>query len=320
MKKKVLILSISLFLVLVISFLFFYSFCLNVQSFPKFDKEGISFIVVNDMGRLGYYEQKPIANLIGKFAEENDIKFVAVAGDPHHYMGVQSVCDPLWMTNFESIYNHPELQIPWNVVLGNHEYRGNTQAILDYTNISRRWNAPARYFLQNEMTKSGEKCLFVYIDTTPLIYKYRKDKEDYPDAYKQNMQSEINWIDSVLTMSNAKWKFVIGHHPVYAYTLKDENECIDMQQSIGDILEKNNVDAYICGHIHSFQHIKPADKKVNYIVNSSASQSRAVKKTEGTIFCSPDPGFSVFSVTSERTSIYFINQKGKTIYEYTINK
>ena len=51
--------------------------------------------------------------------------------------------DPLWMTNYELIYSHPELMIDWFPLLGNHEYRGNTQAVLDYSNISRRWTMPA---------------------------------------------------------------------------------------------------------------------------------------------------------------------------------
>ena len=31
--------------------------------------------------------------------------------------------------------SHPELMIDWFPILGNHEYRGNTQAVLDYTNV-----------------------------------------------------------------------------------------------------------------------------------------------------------------------------------------
>ena len=48
------------------------------------------------------------------------------------------------MTNYELIYSHPELMIDWLPILGNHEYRGNTQAIIDYSNISRRWNMPGK--------------------------------------------------------------------------------------------------------------------------------------------------------------------------------
>lgn len=62
-------------------------------------------------------------------------------GDTHHYPGISSVDDPLWMTNYELVYSHPELQVEWCPVLGNHEYRSNTQTVIDYSGISRRWMA-----------------------------------------------------------------------------------------------------------------------------------------------------------------------------------
>lgn len=91
-----------------------------------------NFYVVNDMGRNGYYDQKPIAEKMGELAEVIGPEFVAAVGDVHHFEGVASVNDPLWMTNYELIYSHPELMLYWFPVLGNHEYNGNTQAVLDY--------------------------------------------------------------------------------------------------------------------------------------------------------------------------------------------
>lgn len=29
--------------------------------------------------------------------------------------------------------------LEWYPILGNHEYRGNTQAVIDYSKVSRRW-------------------------------------------------------------------------------------------------------------------------------------------------------------------------------------
>ena len=64
---------------------------------------------------------------MGELAEDIDIGFIADAEIPI-WNGVQSVHDPLWMTNFETIYDHPELMVEWYAILGNHEYHGNTQA------------------------------------------------------------------------------------------------------------------------------------------------------------------------------------------------
>ena len=292
---------------------------LSVQ-LPEVSDSAVNFIVGSDLGRNGYFEQKTIAQIMGYVAENIDIELVAAAGDVHHYGGVASINDPIWMTNYELIYEHPELMVDWFVVCGNHEYKGNTQAVLDYTHVSRRWNAPAKYYTKVISSEDGSDCLLVFIDTTPLMEKYRNDSLSYPDAHKQDMTVQLQWIDSVLVHATEKWKIVIGHHPVYAETSKEESERTDMQARLAPILEKNKVDVYFCGHIHNFQHIQPSASKVNYVVNSSASRSRKVKSIEGTQFCSSDPGFTICSVDNQTFKFFFINHKGENIYSYTISK
>jgi len=287
----------------------------------KLPENALNFLVANDMGRRGVSEQKNIATLMGKEAEFNMINFIAVAGDPIHDDGVKSTEDSEWKDKFENIYTATSLiNTPWYVVSGNHEYHGSVQAILDYSKLSDRWKAPARYYsIEKSIGETGNKCLFVFIDTAPLIDKYRSGSE-YSDAGKQNIEKQLKWIDSTLVSSKDRWKIVIGHHPVYADTDKAETERTDMQKRVGTILENRKADVYICGHIHNFQHLKPEGKTVNYIVNSSASQSRKVNKTDGTLFCNPNPGFTVCSVTQENFTFSFIDHKGETIYKYILKK
>ncbi len=279
-----------------------------------------NFIVANDLGRNGYFDQKIVAEAMGQVAFEHDIEFVAAAGDIHHFNGVASVNDPLWMTNYELIYTHPDLMIDWYAILGNHEYRGNTQACLDYGKISRRWIMPSRYYTMVKEINDSTTLRLLFIDTAPLITKYRKDSVGYPDAYKQDDKAQLHFIDSVLAVSKETWKVVIGHHPVYAYTEKPESERIDMQNTIDPLLRKYKVDFYFCGHIHSFQHIKKNDSPVEYIVNSSASLSRKVDKIDGTQFCSDLTGFSICSVEYKKFTVNFLNKYGKSIYTYSKTK
>jgi hypothetical protein len=283
---------------------------------PDVSGQAVNFIVASDLGRNGYYEQKPIAALMGYTADNMDIEMIAAAGDVHHFEGVAGVNDPLWMTNYELIYSHPELMIEWNVICGNHEYRGNTQAVLDYTQVSRRWNAPARYYAK----AISDACLLVFVDTTPLMDKYRNDSITYPDACKQDASAQLQWIDSVLNRSTEKWKIVIGHHPVYAETKKEETERADLQARLSPLLERHGVDIYFCGHIHNFQHIRPESSRVHYVVNSSGSLSRPAKAIPGTLFCSGDAGFTICSVAGDSLQFFFINSKGETVYSYTITK
>ena len=298
--------------------LFFFSACQRQAtsrqevSYEQLDSlldDHFNFIVANDLGRNGYYDQKPIAERMGELAENTDIEFVAAAGDVHHFEGVASVNDPLWMTNYELIYAHPELMIDWFPVLGNHEYRGNTRAVLDYGKVSRRWNMPGRYYAKSFELDGGASLKLIFIDTTPLIDKYHEEAEEsYRDVAEQDMERQIRWIDSTLQASDETWKVVIGHHPVYAQTPKDEIERQNMQQRIDPLLRKYGVDIYIGGHIHNFQHIKPADSSVDYVVNSAGSLSREVSPIEGTVFCSPEPGFSVVSASDKELKLYMLDK------------
>lgn len=201
---------------------FFWTCCLSLSVLVAFAQEAsawkalekpVNFLLANDLGRNGYYDQKPIAELMGQMAENVDIEAVVAAGDVHHFEGVRSVNDPLWMTNYELIYSHPELMIPWYPVMGNHEYRGNTQAVLDYAQVSARWEMPARYYTK-VLENDDVTVRLVMIDTAPLLDKYRKDVEKYPDACKQDMDKQLAWMDSVLTAATEDWVLVVGHHPI----------------------------------------------------------------------------------------------------------
>ena len=295
--------------------------CSNAQS--KSDWKNLtgdlSFYVTSDMGRNGYYEQKPIAELMGVMAEEIGPECVFAVGDIHHFEGVRSVQDPLWTSNFENIYSHPELMLPWYPVLGNHEYRGSTQAVLDYTNISRRWEMPSRYY-SKVFNEKDVSIRFILLDTSPLLSKYRKDKEKYPDACKQDVQQQLDWLENELKNAKEKWIVVMGHHPIYAQTPKSASEREDMQKRVDPILRKYNVDLYICGPIHNFQHIRKEGSDIDYIVNSAASLSRKVSEIEGTRFCSREPGFSIITLRQNEMDLHMIDKKGAVLYTVKRNK
>lgn len=276
-------------------------------------KGTLNFYMVNDMGRNGYYDQKPIAELMGRMGEAIGPQCVFAIGDIHHFWGVESASDPLWTTNYEQIYSHPELMLPWYPVPGNHEYRGSTQALLDYAHVSRRWMMPARYYTKTFSSK-GVSMRFVLLDTTPLIDRYRTDPEKYPDACKQDRDRELQWLDSVLTAAKEQWVVVMGHHPIYAETGKDIAERADMQKYVDSILRHHHVDVYACGHIHNFQHLRQNGSSIDYVVNSATALSRPVSPIDGTQFCDPGTGFSVITATATELCFHFINKEGKEIY------
>ncbi len=279
----------------------------------------VNFIVGNDLGRNGYYDQKQIAETMGAVAETVGIECVAAPGDIHHFEGVRSTSDPLWMTNYELIYSHPELMLPWYPTLGNHEYRGNTQAVLDYANISARWQMPDRYYTK-VLEHGGVTVRLVFIDTAPIIDRYREDTTVYPDAAKQDYEKQLSWLDETLSAAAEDWVIVLGHHPIYADTSKDDSERSDLQARLNPVLTKHkNVSMYVCGHIHNFQHIRMAGTDIDYVVNTSGSLSRKkVKAIEGTQFCDGGSGFSLICADKTSLALHLMDKEGKVVY--TVSK
>lgn len=311
MKKIIFILSLILFPAASI-------LAQTPNEWKPLEKE-VNFYIGNDLGRNGYYDQKPIAETMGHMAETVGIECVCAPGDVHHFEGVRSTADPLWMTNYELIYSHPELMLPWYPLLGNHEYRGNTQAVLDYAKVSARWDMPARYYTK-VLADGNTTVRIVMLDTSPMIDKYRKDTEEYPDAAKQDYKKQLQWADSVLTAAREDWVIVMGHHPVFADTPKSESERTDMQARLDPVLRRHkNIAMYVCGHIHNFQHIRKPGCDIDYVVNTSGSLSRSkVKKIDGTQFCSGISGYSLVCADKKNLDLHLIDKDGKVVY--TIHK
>ena len=104
--------------------------------------KAVSFLVVGDWGHAGEGAQRAVAAQMAAAARSTKADFVISVGDLFYPDGVASVDDPQWRTSFEDVYAQFALYIPWYVVLGNHEYRGNPQAIVDYGRRARRWRMP----------------------------------------------------------------------------------------------------------------------------------------------------------------------------------
>ena len=291
----------------------------QLSDYSVFDHK-LNFFVVNDTGRNGYYDQKTIAELMGNMAENGaSPEFIVATGDVHHFNGVASTNDPLWMTNYELIYSHPELMISWHPMLGNHEYRGNTQAVIDYSQVSRRWEMPSRYYTHSFNDK-GCTLRIVCLDTTPLISRYRNESSEYPDAAKQNPDDQLKWLDEVLANASEDWVIVFGHHPIYAQTSKDDSERLDLPARLEPILKRHKAPIYINGHIHNFQHISLEGSPTQFVTNSAGALARKVKAIKGTVFASPEPGFSIITATKKSLKLRMIDSKGNIIHTVSLSK
>ncbi|ESQ34189.1 hypothetical protein EUTSA_v10008145mg [Eutrema salsugineum] len=187
----------------------------TVEQAPKSDGS-ISFLVIGDWGRRGFYNQSQVALQMGRIGEKMDINFVVSTGDNIYDNGMKSIDDPAFQLSFTNIYTSPSLQKPWYIVLGNHDYRGDVEAQLSpfLRSMDSRWICMRSFIVDAEIAE-----LF-FVDTTPFVDAYFLNPQGQTYDWRgvspreSYLQTILTDLDMGLRESRAKWKIVVGHHAI----------------------------------------------------------------------------------------------------------
>ncbi len=287
----------------------------------------LSFLAVGDWGREGAFHQSEVAMRMAESARELDARFVISVGDNFYENGVTGIDDPAWQKSFEAIYDAPSLQIPWHVALGNHDYRGNVQAQLDYTARSARWRLPARWYTYRELTPDGAAVDFFVTDTSPMISGYYQERPETTNVTgeRANVPAQLAWLDEALGRSRAEWKIVIGHHPVYAGVPRGSRESRgsraaelaagsspDLIAQLDPILQRHRVPLYLNGHNHDLQHTRRG--ATHFVCTGAGSKLADHCNLIGSDFCSLRSGFVAIAVNRDLLRVAYRDRTGVELH------
>lgn len=253
---------------------------------------GFNFLSIGDWGDVG---AKEVAPTMAKYEPE----FLLAIGDNFYNKGVKSVDDPQFKDKFEDTFTGSSLtSVPWYVCAGNHDYYGGDAGInaeIAYSNKSKRWVFPDKYYSKEITTKDGTSILLVSTDTWRLnggdtfvkfdpkteksvlrskelvmtshkegrIHKETRDllianfPEDDPANPLQvhDDDPQLTWVKNTLAASKADWKIVQGHFPVHSCTRGEHGDTPKLVKQLQPILEAGKADMYFNGHDHILQHI-----------------------------------------------------------------
>src|SRR5690606_35550203 len=136
-----------------------------------------------------------------------------------------------------------------------------------------RWKMPARYYSKNFRLKGGEEVLLAFIDTNPLIPEFYQNKEYGPHVANQQPEKQLAWLDELLGASTARWKIVVGHHPIYTAGPRTENyDHVAVLKVLNTILDLNRIPVYLSGHEHSLQPLKLNDNPTHQFISVAGSE------------------------------------------------
>jgi len=267
----------------------------------------LTFLVVGDWG-TGSNGQRKVAFQMGRTAEAIGAQFVVSTGDNFYPRGVKSVKDAQWKTKFENVYIAPALSIPWYAVLGNHDHSGNVKAQVDYSKRSSRWRMPATYYKHTETLVDGSLVDFFFLDSDAINNRWRRLIFG---------RGQVRWLERGLAASTARWKIVVGHHPVFSGRSRKETQ--SLAALLRPLFERHGVQIYLNGHNHALEHIVIG--KVHYLTSGAgANPSKAARPGKGSRFVMGNRlGFMTARLAPGTAEIEFIDGEGASLYRASIS-
>ena len=252
------------------------------------EQDDVVILALGD-GGTGGTKQYSVANSMKDVCSFEDCDFAVYVGDNIYENGVSSVDDPQFKTKFEDPYG--PLEIPFYMSLGNHDIRGNTQAQIDYTELSRWWKMPGRYY-----AKMVDGIQLIGIDTNNFN------------------REQLNFVKNTLENTTAQWKVVFGHHPIYSYG-HHGNTAILVNQLLPLLCEHEKV-IYVSGHDHDLQ-VLDSGCGVPLFISGAAAKSRDEGEGPRTVWADATYGYAIFRFSDEELKVKFYGEDRQLLFEET---
>jgi hypothetical protein len=258
--------------------------------------QSIRVVGMGDFGS-GTQAQRDVAAAIVRMGKDSPFDFGMTFGDNFYPSGMTGTDDPRWRDWWESLYG--ALGIVFYPSLGNHEWYSDDGAAAEIAYRSPTWRFPSPYY-----SYTAGPVQFFVVDTTEIS------------------EAEVLWLDAAVGASEARWKVVYGHHPIFApeRNAKSGMYMKYMQARLWPVI-RGRVDAYLCGHQHAMAHMDPRDG-VHFFMSGGggAPLSKVAKKAADAIFAESTFGFLTLEASEARMSIAIFDTDGKPFDSEVITK
>jgi hypothetical protein len=227
-------------------------------------------------------------------------------GDNFYPSGVSGLEDPKWAAYFAELYDTEHLgALPWYAVLGNHDYGGDVEAQIHYTQRSGgRWNMPAHYYRKDFGPAGGSG--------PPLLTVLAIDT----DAAFAGWAAQVAWLEAqLLSLAQAPQPVVvIGHHTILSYA--PHGRTAHVAERIEPLLQRYRVAAYLCGHDHCMQ-INEDGGVLYAVLGGGGGDVRGVFKGPASRFVINDHGFGLLRVSRRSLVLEVRGTRGEVLHTWS---
>jgi len=217
-------------------------------------------------------------------------------GDNFYSVGMESPADLRWKTQWEDVYG--PLGVAFYAALGNHDWGhpDSPAAEILYSQKTSTWRMPSAYY-----TFSAGPVQFFALDTQSVALS----------------EKQLQWLEAELSRSQARWKVVYGHHPIYSGGAYEDRP--DLIAKLLPILV-HRADIYICGHDHNLQALRPEGNLRFYIAGGGGANLYDLRPYERSVFSSRSNGFAVLEADAAQLTVSLVDSTGTPVYTDTLKK
>ncbi len=253
----------------------------------------VRVLAFGDFGTGSAGQKQTAAAMLG-YHRKTAFDFAITLGDNFYGAGMESTVDPRWKTWWDELYD--PLGIKFFATLGNHDWglADSPAAEILYGRQSPSWRMPAPYY-----TFTAGPVQFFALDTNEVS------------------EAQLLWLKDELAKSQATWKIVYGHHPIYS-----DGAHGDGQSLIKRLLPvlKGRADVYLTGHEHDLQHLKAEDGVHFFISGGAGAGLREPKPGPRSLFAKAVHGFCVIDADAKEMKFTFVDTSLNRLHEATLTK
>lgn len=262
----------------------------------------LRLLVIGDAG-TGGEAQLRVAQAMETRCRESKPQAIVMLGDNFYQHGVESVRDPQWRTKLLEPYGSPCLgELPFYPILGNHDYKGNPAAQIEFSLINPRWRFPNRFYA----VKFGDLLRLVASDSQLSEFCLRP-------AYCSS-----DFLVANVRRQDTTWTIAMGHHPLRSASSKADggNHAGGWRGWLLTPWLCPHVDLYLAGHAHHLEHRRVDGCRMELaIVGGAGADLYGVKTDPESLFARAEHGFAELEVAQNELKLRFYDANATLLYE-----
>jgi tartrate-resistant acid phosphatase type 5 len=278
--------------------------------------KALHYLMIGDWGWSGDLKpQTAVARGMAAYTRSQKIRADALLllGDNFYGPFKGGTDCPRWKSQFEDMYPAETFPGPCHAVLGNHDYDdepvAKLAAELAYSKAhpGTRWNMPAKWFRLN--LGPAEKPL---VSLLALDSNYHNETASLT---KIERKQQLEWLDAELGKpSPARWKVVMGHHPLYSDGVHGDDPAL--VKDWDGLFRKHKVHFYFCGHDHDLQHLELENHPTSFVISGGGGAELREPQHQRGPFSEAVYGFTHLEISAERFMVKHMDSSGKMLHSF----